>query len=71
DAEGNTPLCAAAIQGHGVIVRYLGDKGAQIDLQGILDKNGKTPLHEAAHWGYSDIVTYLRGKGAHLELQGM
>ena len=44
DEQGQTPLHAAAQNGHGAAVRFLLEKGASPTAQ---DDNGDTPLHAA------------------------
>lgn len=86
DKDGNSPLYWAASNGHFNIVKYLGDKGANLNLQSMvpfptywltllnsmhLDKDDNGPLCWAASKGHFDIVKYLGNKGADLNLQGM
>lgn len=66
-------------------MKYLVDKGANLDLQGIflilkhlvsfiysyLDHHGNSPALLAASKNHVEIMTYLGEKGAKLNLQGM
>ena len=50
----------AAYRGHGDIVKYLHQAGADINIS----KKGWTAVMNAAHMGHGDIVQYLRAAGA-------
>ena len=52
----------AAYRGHGDIVKYLHQAGADINIS----KNGWTAVMNAAHMdmGHGNIVKYLRSAGA-------
>ncbi len=56
DANGNTPLSLATLEGHLPIVRCLVKKGASLNVANIF---GKTPIDLAVERGHSDIVTLL------------
>ena len=47
--------------GHLPIVKYLIEKGANIEAK---DEYQKTPLHMASNYGKTDVVKYLVSKGA-------
>ncbi|MEN8179498.1 MAG: ankyrin repeat domain-containing protein [Pseudomonadota bacterium] len=61
DAEGNTALHLAIINGRRVIAKYLVQKGADIDLA---DSSGRTPLQVAIELNQKDIEQMLRKFGA-------
>lgn len=85
DTDNKSALLQAVSTGHFDIVKYLGDKGGNLDQQGMftfsehaflfkfshLDKSGKSALAQAAAYGHFDIVRYLVDKGAQIDLQGM
>ena len=56
-----TPLHAAAKNGHLQIVITLVESGAEIDAE---DKFGQTPLYLASRAGHLDVVEYLIGQFA-------
>ena len=58
---GKTPLHFAVEGGQADIVRYLLDKGADINARNVA---GETPLHYAAGWGFLDVIALLIEKGA-------
>ncbi|HEY3177407.1 MAG TPA: ankyrin repeat domain-containing protein [Casimicrobiaceae bacterium] len=60
---GDTPLMAAALNGHLEIARKLRAQGAD------LDPRGWTPLIYAATGGHDDVVTYLLDQGANINAQ--
>ena len=60
---GDTPLMAAALNGHLEIVRKLRTQGAD------LEPRGWTPLIYAATGGHDDIVAYLLDQGANIDAQ--
>ena len=64
DNDGMTALHHAARDGNAVLVDYLIDKGAKIELQ---NNQGKTPLHLAATFDRKDAVAALVKRGAALE----
>jgi ankyrin repeat protein len=64
DGDGMTPLHHAARDGNAVLVNYLIDKGAKIEIQ---NNQGKTPLHLAATFDRKDAVAVLVKRGAALE----
>ena len=51
----------AAMDGHSDIVRYLGDRGANLNIKA---ENGLTPLAFANQGGHSKVIDYLKSKGA-------
>jgi hypothetical protein len=65
--EGLTPLCHAAEKGYTKVVKFLHDKGAQIDER---DKRSNTPLMYACKKGHCDTAEYLIDHGADWNLQG-
>jgi uncharacterized protein len=60
---GDTPLMAAALNGHLEIVRKLRTQGAD------LEPRGWTPLIYAATGGHDDVATYLLDQGANINAQ--
>ena len=60
---GDTPLMAAALNGHLEIVRKLRTQGADIEPRGW------TPLIYAATGGHDDVVAYLLDQGANINAQ--
>jgi len=60
--EGVTPLYRAAGQGRTDIVRYLIEKGANVNFR--TKEWGHTPLYEAASRGFDDVVELLLAAGA-------
>lgn len=82
----NSALLLAAEMGHSDIVKYLGDKGANLDLQGMFSssgyfvylmiciysgREGKSALIWAAYKGHFGVIKYLVDKKAKLDLQGI
>ena len=61
DKWGMTELMRAASEGHGDIVQYLHQHGADINTR---DNDGWTAVMLAALGGNKDIVRYLRAAGA-------
>lgn len=59
-----TPLHAAARNGHTEVVRLLVDAGADVTTR---DENNRTPLHLAAWNGRTDVVTILLAAGAEVD----
>ncbi|MFC1563373.1 ankyrin repeat domain-containing protein [candidate division KSB1 bacterium] len=68
DKSGYTPLIRAAIEGHLEIVRYLVEKGANIEAK---ERYQMTPLFWAINRKHSDIAEYLIGKGADIEARNI
>ncbi len=66
DSLANTPLSWASRFGYLDSVRYLLEKGAQVDN---LSVHNKTPLMEAAEKGHYDIAALLVRKGADINMQ--
>ncbi|KAI9658930.1 MAG: hypothetical protein M1821_001890 [Bathelium mastoideum] len=66
DANGNTPLIAAAKNGSEAVVRLLIENGAAIDLK---DFHGNTPLIAAASNGNKAVVKLLVDCGAEIDLK--
>ncbi|EXA28422.1 hypothetical protein FOVG_19972 [Fusarium oxysporum f. sp. pisi HDV247] len=60
-----TDLMIASYYGHGVIVKLLLDKGAEIEAKD--SEYGRTPLSWAAESGYEAVVKLLLDKGAEIE----
>jgi uncharacterized protein len=60
--EGVTPLYRAAGRGRTDIVRYLIEKGANVNFR--TKEWGHTPLYEAASSGFDDVVELLLAAGA-------
>jgi len=60
--KGVTPLYKAAGEGRTDIVKYLIEKGANVNFRG--KEWGKTPLSEAASRGFDDVVDVLLKAGA-------
>lgn len=82
----NSALLLAAEMGHSDIVKYLGDKGANLDLQGMFSssgyfvylmiciysgREGKSALIWAAYKGHFGVIKYLVDKKVKLDLQGI
>ena len=65
DARGDTPLINAAMAGEGKIVRYLLDRGADVNLPAA--NKGNSPLIQAVMSGKLEIVRMLVEAGADLE----
>jgi ankyrin repeat protein len=63
DKFGYTPLMCAVKKGYTDIVKFLVEKGAQINLAGV---NGLTSLHCAAQQGELELVKFLMEKGANV-----
>ncbi len=62
---GHTPLHRAAHEGHGEVVLYLLETGADIHRT---DRRGDTPLHLAAAQGHLAVVRHLMAHGAQPDL---
>jgi uncharacterized protein len=60
-----TPIQMAATKGQFEMVKYLADKGADLNYAHPLTK--MTPFHLAAFDGYENIVQYLADKGADIQ----
>ncbi|CAK4845795.1 unnamed protein product [Aphanomyces euteiches] len=65
DSNGNTPLHAAARNGHVEIVMELLSRGADVNLQ---NKHGQTALHEAVNNRDFDVVKTLVDNGALVDI---
>jgi hypothetical protein len=59
------PFWLPKFKGHADIVKYLVDKGADMNIQAI---NRWTALHDAAYVGNVEIVKYLVDHGARLDI---
>ncbi len=68
NANGSTPLIVAASVGHGQVVDYLLNKGA--DIQAV-NKMGMSALHYAVNGEYLDVVKLLIEKGADVNVPSM
>jgi ankyrin repeat protein len=66
--RGSTLLIAAVVAGHIQIIKFLLNKGSNIN-QG--DEDNWTPLHFASHFYYIDICNLLLSKGANLMLKSI
>jgi len=67
----NTGIYATALQiateyGHSNVVRILCNRGANVNLAGLI---GETPLYIASFKGYSDIAKILLDKGADINIK--
>lgn len=58
----HTPLIASAENGHLEVVKFLIEKGANVNATAQYRKD--TALHVAAQNGFADVCTYLIQKGA-------
>lgn len=57
----------AAFNGHTAVVRFLEEKGAEVDTRDI---NGRTALMYASSGPYLDTVALLLSKGSDVNVQG-
>ena len=65
---GNTPLINAVMAGESKIVRYLLDRGADVNLPaGPAGKKGNSPLIQAVMSGKLEVVRMLVEAGADLD----
>ena len=55
-AQGNTPLLAAAYEGHASVTKQLIEARCNIDHQ---DDDGNTPLHLATYGGHVSVTEQL------------
>ena len=62
---GGTAVMESARMGHGDIVQYLHQAGADINIR---DNDGRTALMWAAYKGHGDIVKYLHQAGADINI---
>jgi ankyrin repeat protein len=60
DKRGNTPLHLAAFNDNGLMVTYLLDRGADVNVKTV---EGVTPLHYAAYKGHLANMVALCQKG--------
>lgn len=67
DAEGQTPLYTAAIEGHAAVVSKLIGEGANVNAQGGLFGNA---LQAASSRGHKGVIQVLLGRGADINAQG-
>lgn len=65
DHNGRTPLHVAASEGHFHIVKFLVEKGVDVNAA---DNFGVTPLREAIRKQNDDIAKYLKSHGAKLNM---
>jgi ankyrin repeat protein len=65
---GDTPLSAAAENGHLEICKLLVESGATVDAG--KDRGARTPLIDAASQGHAGVVQYLLSKGADINARG-
>ncbi|MCL7046394.1 hypothetical protein MKW94_021018, partial [Papaver nudicaule] len=65
DGKGQTPLYYAIKEGDLITVRYLLEKGANVDAS---DDTGHTPLQCAAAMGDTTIIALLLSKGVHVDV---
>lgn len=61
--RGSTPLHSASFGGHLEVVRFLLQKGAEIDA---VNGGGFTPLHLATFAGHREVVEFLLDQGANI-----
>lgn len=66
DNDGRTALLYACSWGHLEMVKWLLEKGAQINMR---DKDGRIPLHWAAGMGHKDVVELLLANKADLTVK--
>eukprot|EP00045_Choanoeca_perplexa_P000329 m.13799 g.13799 ORF g.13799 m.13799 type:complete len:603 (+) comp10224_c1_seq2:313-2121(+) len=64
DYEGMPPLHQAARQGRLRMVRFLLDKGAEVNVK---DKDGRTGLHWACYNGHTDTAELLIARGVEVD----
>ncbi|KAI9766598.1 MAG: hypothetical protein M1840_006409 [Geoglossum simile] len=67
DSYGRSPLWLAAAYGHGVVVKLLLEKGADVNAQDGFYGN---TLRMASYRGHEQIVKLLLDKGADINMQG-
>ncbi|CAL4943682.1 unnamed protein product [Urochloa decumbens] len=65
DGSGKTPLACAVSHGKVIAVRYLVDRGADLNKQ---DVKGFAPLHYATKRGYGGIARLLLSRGANVDV---
>ena len=65
DNAGWGPLHYASFEGHSIIVKLLGNAGAELDM---LDCDGKTGLHLACSEAHYDVVVQLLRSGANVNI---
>lgn len=66
DDTAATPLILATLKGNINIVKWLLDKGADVNHK---NQQGHSPLQYACSKGYKDIVEYLLSHGANINIQ--
>lgn len=66
DSAGATVLMLASQEGHTEMVRFLLNKGAQVNLQ---KRNGMSALMLASKRGHTGVVSLLLENGAHVNMQ--
>jgi ankyrin repeat protein len=64
--DGRSPVYWAAACDHEILMAYLLDKGADINLTTYDELDRFTPLHVAAHYEHEDTVRVLIDRGADL-----
>jgi ankyrin repeat protein len=63
---GSRPIHLAARCGHVDVVRYLVEKGVDVNATNF---DGSMPIHVATTWNRPDVVRVLRELGANLDLK--
>lgn len=61
DIDGRTALHVAACQGKAPVVRFLLDRGAEVDA---VDRWGSTPLSDAVYYKNQDVIKLFEEYGA-------
>ena len=66
DEHLNTAIFYAAYRGHIKIVKFLFEKGVNINVK---NKYGETPFHYASSGGFNDIIEFFLQKGININVQ--